>query len=217
MIPAARSSAIARTARRSIFGIAGGLFGALAFANDSSEIIGVPPAPTERPSDQRDSPDRPGASRPVRVGETPSSIADRSGLNRPLSDLKASIKPTDGDLPKSFPLVDPQGSNESFLVYQNRPWPFANFEWEAPATRHLPLLFEEPNLERLGYGYGLFDVGLCEEGPHRGQRLQTVVSGVNFFGRIPFLPYMAHVRPLTDPVYTLGTDRPGSPVPYRKY
>jgi hypothetical protein len=150
--------------------------------------------------------------------------------NQPLSRINATIKPSAGITPEtrvaenSVNSLTPQHSlegltltDELFLVGQGRPWAFYSVEWEAPATKHLPLLFEEPNLERLGYAYGVCDIGICDEEPRRGQRLQTLVSGAHFFGRVPFLPYMAGIRPLTEPVYTLGADRPGSPVPYRKY
>lgn len=148
-------------------------------------------------------------------------------MSQPLSQIRASIKPTPGIVPEKHGLSDRLEQrhsldrspvpSEMFSGDQGRPWALNSFEWEAPATKHLPLLFEEPNLERLGYAYGFCDIGICDEEPRRGQRLQTLVSGVNFFGRIPFIPYMAGVHPLTEPVYTLGTDRAGSPVAYRRY
>lgn len=36
----------------------------------------------------------------------------------------------------------------------NRGWCGSSVEWDAAATRSLPLYFEEPNLERMGYYYG---------------------------------------------------------------
>ena len=150
--------------------------------------------------------------------------------NQPLSRINASIQPPAGATPEKrnadnrasqlapqHSLDDLAIANGMFLLGHGRPWGCNSFEWEAPATKHLPLLFEEPNLERLGYTYGVCDVGICDEDPLRGQRLQILASGAHFFGRVPFLPYMAGVRPLTEPVYTLGADRPGSPVPFRRY
>ena len=145
----------------------------------------------------------------------------------PLRQIKASIKPTEGGLPPRDTLDNDEIPETSLNAFtdsngvltgdQGRPWSYSCYEWEAAATRHLPLLFEEPNLERLGYTYGVCDFAFCEGEPRRGERLQVLASGVHFFGRIPLIPYMAGVRPLTVPVYSFGSDRPGSPVPYRKY
>lgn len=196
-------------------------------AEDPFEWVELPFPNTET----RDSGDiHDGTGKNPRKATTAESELDSARIhlrNQPLSKLNASIKPTPGIVPEQRPLDDRltqqhsldenRVSDEMFSGDHGRPWAVNSFEWEAPATKHLPLLFEEPNLERLGYAYGVCDIGLCDEEPRRGQRLQTLVSGMNFFGRVPFIPYMAGVRPLTSPVYTLGTDRPGSPVAYRKY
>lgn len=73
--------------------------------------------------------------------------------------------------------------------------------WEAPATCHYPLYFEEVNLER--YGYSHFG---C---------LQPVASAAHFFGTVPLLPYKMTLHPSRECLYTLGHYRPGSCVPYR--
>lgn len=138
-------------------------------------------------------------------------------LSRPLSEIRATIAAPAGLLPKTRSVRELDESVDMLFDGPNRPWALTSYQWEAPATRHLPLLFEEPNLERLGYAYGFCDCGICEEEPRRGQRLQALVSFVHFFGRVPFIPYMAGVHPLTEPYYTLGVDRPGSPVPYREH
>lgn len=52
--------------------------------------------------------------------------------------------------------------------------------------------------------------------PHN-QVLQPFVSAAHFFGRIPVLPYMLGAESPCCDQYELGTDRPGSPVPYRKH
>ena len=147
------------------------------------------------------------------------SVASRHQFNKPLHSIKASIQAPKGELPKMERVDDDLtlGIVDPFANGQCRPWAYSCYQWEAPATRHLPLLFEEPNLERLGYTYGFCDVGLCDEPPRGGERIQPLISMVNFIGRIPFIPYMAGVHPLTEPVYTLGVDRPGTPVPYRHY
>ena len=145
--------------------------------------------------------------------------SQRPQLNRPLHSIKASIRAPEGELPKSEPVDDGSvlGIVDPLATGHCRPWAYSCYQWEAPATRHLPLLFEDPNLERLGYAYGFWNIGLCDEPPRGGQRIQPLISCANFIGRIPLIPYMAGVHPLTEPVYTLGVDRPGSPVPYRRY
>ena len=152
--------------------------------------------------------------------ETDKDATSRVQFRRPLRSIKASIEtPPGGDLPKMDHVGDDLelGIVDPFSNGQCRPWAYSSYQWEAPATRHLPLLFEEPNLERLGYTYGFCNVGLCDEPPRGGERIQPILSMAHFIGRIPVIPYMAGVHPLTEPVYTLGVDRPGSPVPYRKY
>jgi hypothetical protein len=81
---------------------------------------------------------------------------------------------------------------------RTRPWPELLALWEAPGLAHHPLYFEEVNLERYGYSFGL---------------AQPVVSAAHFFGRIPALPYLATVDPPHRCVYTLGHYRPGSCAP----
>ena len=145
--------------------------------------------------------------------------AGRQQPRKPLRAINASIQTPEGDLPGMKHVDDdPElGIVDPFSNGQCRPWAYSCYQWEAPATRHLPLLFEEPNLERLGHTYGFCDVGLCDEPPRGGERIQPIISMAHFIGRIPVIPYMAGVHPLTEPIYTLGADRPGSPVPYRKY
>jgi hypothetical protein len=79
------------------------------------------------------------------------------------------------------------------------------------------LFLEEPNLERLGYTFSATTI-LCEEGSvSAGPVLQPFISGVHFFGRLPLAPYLAGLDEPCEPIYTLGVDRPGSPVPYRRH
>jgi hypothetical protein len=148
--------------------------------------------------------------------------------DKPLRELKAAILPKFKDLEKlrdterqrlnqAAPLMAARGASIQ-TIGQSRPWLLSSYEWEAPATRHLPLLFEEPNLERMGYTYGCY-WNICgfESGPHQAECLQPFVSGVCFVSRVAMVPYILGIDPPGEPIYTLGVDRPGSPVPYRKY
>ena len=153
---------------------------------------------------------------------TPAIAARRDALwqDRPLAGLKAAIKPTQGELPPNA--ASPrlaQAGMQYFDLGDSRPWLFGNSEWDAPATRHLPLLFEQPNVERLGYTYGFYhqnDDG-CETSPHLAECLQPLVSGVHFYGSLALMPLILAVDDPCTPFYTLGTDRPGSPSAYRKH
>lgn len=142
----------------------------------------------------------------------------------PLGQLKASIQYTPPEsepfteserlrLDQAAPLLARYGSHPVPLG-ESRPWMLSSVEWEAPATRHLPLLFEEPNLERQGY---LFSYRCGDQTGHVGECLQPFVSAAHFFGRVPLIPYMCGLDDPWVPVYTLGVDRPGSPLPYRRH
>ena len=152
----------------------------------------------------------------------PAIAAKRDALwqDRPLAGLKAAIKPTQGELPPNA--ASPrlaQAGTQHYSMGDSRPWMFNSSEWDAPATRHLPLLFEEPNLERLGYTYGFYhqDDDGCETSPHLAECLQPFVSFVHFYGSIALMPHIIAVDDPCTPFYTLGTDRPGSPSAYRKH
>jgi hypothetical protein len=84
----------------------------------------------------------------------------------------------------------------------SREWPLYAFWWEAPATMHRPLYFEQPNLERHGYSRGL---------------AQPLLSGAHFFATVPALPYLMGARSPHQPIYTLGHYRPGSWAPLQCY
>ena len=172
--------------------------------------------------------DKPASTEPVPPSPMPTSDAPmptaespavKLWQDRPLGSLKATLRPTEGELPANVaaPRLAEMGTTH-YSFGDSRPWMLNSLEWEAPATRHLPLFFEEPNLERLGYTYGFYH-NICgyETGSHAAECLQPIVSGVHFFGRIPFVPYMWGYQSGCEPVYTLGVDRPGSPVPYRKH
>lgn len=170
----------------------------------------------------------PVAPRPSPTMAETSQRAKELWQDKPLEGLKASISPNfkesggfrDSEkqrLNLARPLMVERGSINQ-LSGEGRTWMLSNYEWEAPATRHLPLWFEEPNVERMGYTYGLY-WNICgyESGPHAAECLQPFVSAAHFWGRVPLVPYIWGVDPPLEPVYTLGVDRPGSPVPYRKH
>ena len=157
--------------------------------------------------------------------ETPSpatdskSMAEKLWQDRPLGSLKASLLHTKGERPTNVaaPRLAQAGLTD-IACGDSRPWLLTHCEWDAPATRHLPLLFEEPNLERLGYtnrcSLGIFE---CEDGPWTIECLQPLVSGAHFVGNIAMVPYRIGYQPACEPVYTLGHERPGSPVYYRQH
>lgn len=71
--------------------------------------------------------------------------------------------------------------------------------WHPSEICHFPLRFEEPMLERHGHvRFGCW---------------QSLASGAKFFATIPLLPYLHTLRPTCEPVYALGSYRPGSCAP----
>lgn len=162
------------------------------------------------------------------TGSKPDNRVTELWQDKPLGQLKASIALKFSETEKlretelqRLTLATPHmvaRGNMTHTIGQSRPWMLASYEWEAPATRHLPLWFEEPNLERMGYTWGMqWNVCGFEAGQCASECLQPFVSAGHFFGRVPFIPYMCGIDPPCEPVYTLGVDRPGSPVPYRRY
>jgi hypothetical protein len=187
------------------------------------------------------------------ASDEPANLTDalRGGLNeRPIAALKATIALPTPEAPENAAAPHMQRDG---VHYQpsglGRGWILQPYEWEATALTHLPLYYEEPNLERLGYYYGYPCDGRvrramfcniteymatvhddspikqcyfnlkCELDayqPHN-QILQPMVSAAHFFGRVAMVPYMVGACNPHCPVYELGADRPGSPVPYRKY
>ena len=158
-----------------------------------------------------------GTPQPQHPPTTARLLADRS-----ITSLQASIASPSPDTPENV-------AQEAFATLGVSPqplgiqrnWQLEPYAWEASAVRHLPAYFEEPNLERLGYYYGCPQDGplacaLYGDDP-RPQFLQPMVSAAHFYGRVAALPYMMGAQPPCEEVYGLGEDRPGSPVPYRKY
>jgi hypothetical protein len=81
-------------------------------------------------------------------------------------------------------------------------WQQNSYAWVAPTFHHKPLYFEQPNLERYGYG------------PRRA--FQPLASGAHFFTSVGLFPYKVLTQHPYEKVYTLGNNRPGDCVPYQK-
>ena len=152
------------------------------------------------------------------VAEEKSSAPEPAISERPVSFLKASLSRTEGETPKNRAATRLGQAGRLDAQFDRRPWMLSSCEWEAPATKHQPLLFEEPNLERMGY------LDSCTLSPFEDEEcvwteecLQPLVSGLHFLGNAAIIPYRAGYQPLCEPIYTLGHDRPGSPVCYRKH
>jgi hypothetical protein len=67
------------------------------------------------------------------------------------------------------------------------------FFWQATNLCHRPLYFQQDYLERDGRSFG---------------PVQPIVSGVQFFGSVPLLPYRMVRQPPCRCIYTLGESRP---------
>ena len=123
-----------------------------------------------------------------------------AGRPRALREIRAQIQPPTGLLPP--PAQEVMGLRSWTVDAQELAMSRSDVEtvitWEAPATCHRGLLFEEPNLERHGYSIGLF---------------QPALSAAHFFGRVPILPYLAVSERANRVQYTLGRRRPGSDAP----
>jgi len=132
--------------------------------------------------------------------ETSFSAADEI---RPIHALGVSIAPPAGELPPDdaqirfarAPVIDAASIG-------GRDWLEYAYFWQAPALRHRPLYFEEPNLERYGHTAGCL--------------LQPVVSAAHFFSAVPALPLKMALRRPHSGHYTLGHSRPGSDAGWRR-
>lgn len=151
----------------------------------------------------------------VRVSDSDgaSSGLDENGW-KPIGQVGLRVKPPEGPLPTPtqtrpewYSTVHvPQGVGGS-RVDIAQAWnenqallepPMAiSVNWAPTELWYKPLYFEDANLERYGYRYGI---------------VQPVVSAAHFFGRVPLIPYMRGVQPAGQEVAALGYQRPGSPV-----
>lgn len=122
---------------------------------------------------------------------------------KPINELSVRTKPEVGELPRNYAATRFAREGE---VAHRMGTSRANMEtmmmWEAPASCHRPLYFEETNLERHGYKVPL---------------VQPALSAAHFFGRVPLLPYMMVSDNHRDCQYTLGHYRPGDYAPYSLY
>ena len=119
---------------------------------------------------------------------------------KPMSDLSAQTKPEEGELPKDYAAA--RFAREGEITHRmgfSRTTTEISMMWEAPASSHRPLYFEDINLERHGYKVPL---------------IQPALSAAHFFGRVPMLPYMMVSEGYCKPQYTLGHYRPGDYAPY---
>lgn len=76
-----------------------------------------------------------------------------------------------------------------------------HYLWVSPASRHKPLYFEQPNLER----YGTHAGGTC---------LASAAATARFVGHALTLPYQMGAHGPSECIYTLGVYRPGNCTPH---
>jgi hypothetical protein len=151
--------------------------------------------------------------------QSATATAEILARDKPLWSLQATIKAPQGEMPSRIGVSrPPEPPVFAYPFGSPRMWMCTPCEWDAPATRHLPLYFEDANLERMGYTQRWYcDRYCCESDPNVAECIQPVISGAHFVGRIPLLPLMMCRQPPLEPIYTLGVDRPGSPLCYRSY
>lgn len=119
---------------------------------------------------------------------------------KPITMVSVDISLPEGSLPtdtakESFSKVTPR----MHVPGTGRNWCAVTFQWNASLLNHQPLYFEDVNLERHGYSWGL---------------AQPAVSGAKFMGTVLALPYLMTAYPPHLNRYDLGNARPGSPTPY---
>jgi hypothetical protein len=138
----------------------------------------------------------------------PDQSANDNWSPRPLGEMSINIRLPNGMLPRNYwaehaqpaPLYDTCGTNRS--------WPMDCYHWCPSGLCYQPLYFEEPNLERYGYGCGCCTCccSTC---------VQSACSAAHFFGTVPALPYMMAANCPCECNYALGDYRPGDCVPWR--
>ena len=87
------------------------------------------------------------------------------------------------------------------VIGTKRPWGLTAYQWQASLLSYRPLYFEDVEAERYGFHYG---------------KLQPVVSGLRFASTLTSLPYLMAADCPHDKAWSLGHDRPGDRVPYRR-
>ncbi len=118
---------------------------------------------------------------------------------RPISSLTTNIIPPGGPIPRETNQIPKLEAEFGDTEFRRQPIDYV-YRWESPAFWNKPLYFEQPNLERYGYNWGV---------------AQSFISGAQFFVKIPLLPYMMTVHCPREPIYSLGYYRPGSRAPYQ--
>jgi hypothetical protein len=164
----------------------------------------APPTPQDRsPSDQL------GWQQSARTAQrspeplaTPQAEPIAPQVERPIKQVTVDVAAPAGRLPENIAARALAAGTIQPLA-ASRTWPASTFRWEAAATRHQPLYFEEINAERYGYT--------------RCAWLQPAVSSAHFFGTLPMLPYLRGANPHWQCQYTLGHYRPGSCNPWRRH
>jgi len=153
--------------------------------------------PTVEPADVNDAV-------PVVPATEPSPPPVFSQDPRPLTDVTTAISAPGGSMPKNAAAAEfPPLAEALREIDADRGWAGFGYQWEASATVHRPLYFEEINAERYGYS--------------RCRPLQPAISGARFFATVPALPYKMTAEPRCECVYPLGHYRPGSCAPHRPH
>lgn len=131
-------------------------------------------------------------------GHRPEATRTEGGLaEKSISDIRLSSAPPPGPLPGGSGSTT---AESRFHLPGTTRAAYAHTKyWQASLLNHQPLYFEDVNLERHGYTWGL---------------AQPVVSGARFFATFPQLPYLFVTQPPQEIEYTLGQHRPGSAAPY---
>ncbi len=122
---------------------------------------------------------------------------------KPMHSLSARTMPKAGEFPTNY--AEERFAREGTIAHRmgfSRAHMETAMMWEAPASSHRPLYFEEINLERHG---------------HKIPLVQPAISAAHFFGRVPLLPYMMVSEKHRDTQYALGHYRPGDYAPYSLY
>jgi hypothetical protein len=133
------------------------------------------------------------------TGETPELTQPLPNI-KPINQIDLSASDADRVTPPDY--AGPWLASQPTLLHvmgTSRDWAVMDFRWVAPAVAHHPLYFEDVNLERYGYSWGL---------------LQPAVSAAHFFGNLLTLPYHTVSTPPCECVYGLGFERPGNCAPY---
>ena len=119
---------------------------------------------------------------------------------KPISEVSVDISIPEGALPRDIAKETFSGiAPRMHLPGTGRNWCAVTFQWNASLLNYQPLYFEDVNLERYGYSWGV---------------AQPVVSSTKFMGTVLLMPYLLAARPYHLMSYDLGNARPGSHTPY---